>query len=548
MKVVYFKSLLLLSDVLKKSRLIEFGNVTVVTGDRNTTGKSSILKSLYYTLGANVVFEDEWLPLEVKSILTFSYEDRIYTAFRDGSRIAFFDSEENILVSTDSITTELAPFVSKTFEFNLPLVHSSTNQELQAIPAFLYLPFYVDQDQGWSSYFMSFKGLQMFSRWQGAFKNYHTGIRPKEFYAIGNQIKIEQKNESDLGQEAAILTKTKQRVEESLNSPIVVLDIEELRRQLQPLLDEYNLLNQIENDIRVKSYRNTEEQTEILRQVSELEEQINTNQSELRDAEKFAEIACPRCGSIHESKLYHTYALTTDTNDAVDFLKTLKSELEKLEIEKEGIEESYRSAQQRIANIKSQIVRYQSEISPQDVLQTVAKKRAEEVFESELRENRHKQENVTKAIIGLELEKRKLLDKKRSKKIKDEYIKMLGDFFHQLAVESADLKAYRTNFTPPQTKVKTGSRGARQMLALYYAFIDTVYKYSSTAKFPIVVDSPKQQEQDNMNADVIAEFCTQNRPESAQLILATLDYNSTDPLIKVYQLNEKKGLRSCSRG
>lgn len=80
------------------------------------------------------------------------------------------------------------------------------------------------------------------------------------------------------------------------------------------------------------------------------------------------------------------------------------------------------------------------------------------------------------------------------------------------------------------------------MLAVYYAFIDTVYKFSSTAKFPIVVDSPKQQEQDSMNADVIASFCAKNRPDSAQLVLATLNYNSTDTSITVYELNEKKGL------
>lgn len=542
MKSVVFKSLLIVSHVLKKARLVEFGEVTVVTGNKNTTGKSSILKSLYYTLGANVVFEDEWIPLDTKTVLEFTFDGKQYTSFRDGPRITFFDSEGKVLISTDSITKELAPFVANLFDFNLPLIQSSTNSESQAIPAFLYLPFYVDQDLGWGSYFASFTGLQMFSRWQAAFKNYHTGIRPREFYTIGNQIKTERRNERDLGQEAEILTKTKQKVEKSLDAPGIVLDIEELRKQLQPLLEQLSSLLDNENVIRGLSARNVEERWEVTRQMKELREQVQSNEKELSEAEKFSEVVCPRCGSIHESKLYHEYALTSDTNDASDFLKTLESELDKLDKELITIEEQYQAAREQTVNIQREIAGYQAEISLQEVLQTVARKRAEEVFDAELKENGSKQETVAKTIIGLELEKKKLLDKRRSKKIKDAYISALGTYFQELSVESADLKAYRTNFTPPTTKLKTGSIGARQMLALYYAFIDTVYKFSTTTKFPIVVDSPKQQEQDSLNADTIATFCTKNRPASAQLILATLNYSSTDSQFKVYQLNDKKGL------
>lgn len=542
MKTVYFKRLILVSTVLKKSREIKFDDVTVITGDKNTTGKSSIIKSLYYTLGANVVFEDEWLPLEVKSILEFTFEGKTYTAFRDGSLIAFFDAKDEVLISTESITKELAPFVSMIFDFNLPLVQSSTNQETQAIPAFLYLPFYIDQDQGWNSYFSSFLGLQMFSRWQDAFKNYHTGIKPKEFYELGNLIKSEQKNERDLFQEAGILLKTKQKVEQSLEVPGIILDIEELRKQLQPLLDDYNILLSVENEIRDVSIRNIDEQSEIRRQIIELEEQISNNENELGLAEKFSEVVCPRCGSIHESKLYHEYALTSDTIDAAKFLSDLNGLLITLKTEKNEVEHKYQIAREQSNKIRNEIANFQTEISLQEALQTVAKKRALEVFDFEISENENRQVDVAKEIGLLESNKKKLLDKKRTKEIKDYYVKALGNCFHELSVESSDLQAYRSNFTPPLSKLKTGSRGARQILALYYAFIDTAYRYSSTAKFPIVVDSPKQQEQDSLNSVVIAEFCIKNRPDSAQLILATLNYNPSAENVNIIRLNEKKGL------
>ncbi len=542
MKVVKFQSLLLVSNVLKKSRLITFGETTVITGSRNTTGKSSVLKSLYHTLGANVVFEDEWHPLEVKSLLRFTCDGVAYLAFRDGQQITFLDQNVKVLVSTDSITTVLSSFISGLFDFNLPLVLSANNEEIQAIPAVLFLPFYIDQDLGWGSYFSSFTGLQMFSRWQEAFKNYHTGIRPREFYELGNRIRSEEKNLRDLENEHEILTRTKQRVEASLVSPSTEIDVDQLREHLQPLLEKYGELQATENEIRKRSYRLAEDHFEIARQIQEITEQISNNEAELVSASDFSEVVCPRCGSVHESKLYHEYALSTDTIDSKEFLQALKAEEEKLRIEAGTLDQLYQEAKVSTSAIRSEVTKFQSEISLSDVLHTIARKKAEDVFDSEVADNNGKQEKVVTSIGKMERERKGLLDKKRSKKIKDDFIQFLNGFFHDLSVDSSDLKAYRSHFTPPQSKLKTGSRGARQMLGLYYAFINTVYKYSTSARFPIVVDSPKQQEQDNMNADVIGNFCTKNRPDSAQVVLATLNYRSDDKSVTVYHLEEEKGL------
>ena len=97
MNNVVFERIILISEIEKKARCITFDRITIITGNINTTGKSCVLKSLYHTLGADVVFEDEWYPLKTKSFVEFRVGNQKYKALRSEDRITIFD--ENDLVS-----------------------------------------------------------------------------------------------------------------------------------------------------------------------------------------------------------------------------------------------------------------------------------------------------------------------------------------------------------------------------------------------------------------------------------------------------------------
>src|SRR5690606_28784660 len=53
-----------------------------------------------------------------------------------------------------------------------------------ATPAFLFLPFYIDQDKGWGKSFNSFENLMQFKAFRRPSIEYHTGIKPKEYYQL----------------------------------------------------------------------------------------------------------------------------------------------------------------------------------------------------------------------------------------------------------------------------------------------------------------------------------------------------------------------------
>jgi len=61
MSEMYFKSILIADIVSHKARFQQFQKgLNVITSTNNHVGKSSLLKSLYHTLGANVKYDSVW--------------------------------------------------------------------------------------------------------------------------------------------------------------------------------------------------------------------------------------------------------------------------------------------------------------------------------------------------------------------------------------------------------------------------------------------------------------------------------------------------------
>lgn len=141
MKSIYFKSAHILSLRDKKGFSFEFSpDINIITGE-NDTGKSSFIKSLYHTLGADVRLDKKWKEDNFVSKVVICVSNRDYAFLRHEKRISIFDiteGQEHHLV-TSSSRTEIALTVRDIFDFNLELVTKSSLVQGQAQPASLYL-------------------------------------------------------------------------------------------------------------------------------------------------------------------------------------------------------------------------------------------------------------------------------------------------------------------------------------------------------------------------------------------------------------------------
>jgi len=134
MKSIYFKSAHILSLRDKKGFSFKFSpDINIITGE-NDTGKSSFIKSLYHTLGADVRLDKKWKEDNFVSKVVICVNNRDYAFLRHEKRISIFDitaGQEHHLV-TSSSRAEIALAVRDVFDFNLELVTKTNLVQGQA--------------------------------------------------------------------------------------------------------------------------------------------------------------------------------------------------------------------------------------------------------------------------------------------------------------------------------------------------------------------------------------------------------------------------------
>ncbi|WP_074924415.1 hypothetical protein [Delftia lacustris] len=65
----------------------------------------------------------------------------------------------------------------------------------------------------------------------------------------------------------------------------------------------------------------------------------------------------------------------------------------------------------------------------------------------------------------------------------------------------------------------SGSGGPRSLLAYYAAIWRTAHGSNATYDIPVVIDSPNQQAQDDINLPAVLEFIAKDLPDDIQLIV-----------------------------
>ena len=207
MKNFKFKSIYLLSHREKKARTEIFHpNKNLLIG-RNHTGKSSLIKNLFLTLGARPKGELVDWDKNAVSAVRFFVNNKSYLALHQHSNRALFDENEKMLIATGKHAEWSAEF-AKISGFNLTLTNKS-NESVQAGPECFFLPFYINQDGSWQAEWNTFVGLQRFKSPYSSILEYFAGIKPPEYYEINAKMKLLNSDLEDLRKEQKFLERAR---------------------------------------------------------------------------------------------------------------------------------------------------------------------------------------------------------------------------------------------------------------------------------------------------------------------------------------------------
>jgi prefoldin subunit 5 len=538
MKKLLFETLELLSLKERKALRIEFHPKLTVIKGANDVGKSSVIKCLYWAFGASSQkIHPTWAGANVKALVTFTIDGCGYRIIRDHDAFGIYNADDELLLATRLITKELAPFLSKLMDFKLVFSNRKGEPEIPP-PAFAFLPFYIDQDDGWTRPLDSFANLAQFTDFRKALLEFHTGILPNEYYEFEADKRRLQVKQKEFEADRRIVWKALERFNRDAAFDGLELSIEGHEQAIEHLLVKLKLVREVRQD-RAKKLAEILDQRIIVEQQMQV---VRASIAELEKDAKFAgdlpdEVFCPTCGTMHQNDFAHRYGIIEDREACFEFLTESKQRVSELKSQAEKVQADIHEADKALSEIQAFLDEKQGDVSLHEVIESRGRRMASDLFDGQMEEIDTQIAELLGEIAEVDESLNNLKDKKRREEIVQFYAGFMLDYLRRLDVTNFDADSV----TKIPSKIsETGSDLPRALLAYFLAILQTIHKYSTSLFAPIIVDSPNQQDQDNINLGAMIDLIIASRPNDAQTILGTVSLH--DRVIdegSVIELTEK---------
>jgi hypothetical protein len=478
--------------------------------------------------------------LDVTLLVHFDLGGATHRILKAGKKYTVFNANDEVIGSYGSITSGLGPFFADLFNFHLQLTNSQTSAPQQATPAFLFLPFYFDQDTSWLVNWDSFESLRQFKQYRRAIAEFHTGIKANEFYKAKNRKALAEASLNEVRSERVAANRVLEHLER-LSQTQFDLSLSNYEKEISLLLAQCNELMKAEESLR-------EELVRIESRRVSLEIQIRITQSAATELDKdfdFAtdeledEIECPTCGAGYHNSFADRFGIARDEDQMRTLLVKLQEEYGACSSELQRKRCIAAESNACLIQINEILQMRQGEVRLHDILRSEGKKEMREVLRQELDILNRRIGVIDDEVESAEKEMREASSSKRSREIKDYYRGRMASFLRLLQVKELMEDGYKEVYSPVK---ENGSDGPRALLAFYFAILQTIVKYSTTTICPIVIDSPKQQDQDDENWRSMLRFIRDQRPTDAQVILALVDDAGIDMGGDVIELKDERQL------
>lgn len=520
MKKLIIKELQLCSLKEKKAKCLPLDPKKNLIIGGNDTGKSCLMKSIYHAFGADVKFEPAWESADVKSLVTFTVDNgQTYSILRDQRTFSVFDSNMNHLKTFTSVTKGLGPYLADMFDFKLRLPTKGNSQDAMPTPAFMFLPFYIDQDKGWNRSFDSFERLQQFSDWRTPTIEFHTGIRPNEYYATKIEIKskIIKRDEiqSEVNATDAILFKHRERYKDL---PFDI-DFDAFRKEVDELLVRAEIVKSEEEKFRSDLRELYDEKHVVSHQLSSVSKALQVAEKDFKFTVENPdeEIECPICHTTFDNRFADRIEIAKDVNE----FDQLLNELQQRALQ---IEASIKDLKIKTEPLKSELFRINAILSEKRKtieLRDLIKAEGRRELIDDLKGQR---DLLLGKLRDLQAEIDALSEKLKSYENKDQRNRVVSSYFLATKRYLNDLDVHNIaeeKFKKVSSVIeKSGSDKPRALLAYFFGILEAIKQHSTFMLCPIVVDSPNQQAQDKTNIKNILEVIRDKAPSDCQVILA----------------------------
>lgn len=520
MKRLTIKKLIVISQSESRSLEVPFENGLNIILGGNKTGKSSIIKSIFMTLGCECKrVESDWKKLISTYLLFFAYGTKSYCIVRQGKKFQIFERNRDnysCITETDDFH-EYSNCLMDILGIKMPCI-SKEGKQFNVTPPLLFRFQYIDQDEGWGKIADSFSNAAYIKDWKAHTNKYVCGYLDDTYYELqaqkGEQIleRDDKKKELNYNQSfVSRITSTLTEIGNIESVDDVTTDIESLlskAEEMRKLQFSYSAeMSILENEIYVNQHKL---------------HMVEHNLSETKKDIEFAmsqedELVCPICGAVYSNGLDEQLNITSDYAHSEKLMAELRNSISIATEKLEGLKKSYSEVLLEIQSVEKKIHNSQELLSYSSFYKN---KGQYEIYESCKAQLEVLKRNVDSCVARIAIIDEKIDEKKskeRSKNIRENIEGYCRTFADAINLPRTFIKL--RDFV--QIIDRTGSETPR----LVYMYQSALYLYNLyRAKSPFnfyVVDTPNQQGQDAENLGSIFRSLELFLSDDGQVIVGT---------------------------
>lgn len=541
MRSFLFEDIWMLSRRDRRARRVVFHSGKNLILGRNHTGKSSLIKILFTTLGARPEGELRQWDENTISRVGFSVDGRRFSVLHQTGTRALFDSEGRILASTGDHGEWSSSFADAT-GFNLQLTDKQS-RTVPADPKCFFLPFYINQDGSWQADWNTFTGLAQFKAPVGSILEYFSGIKPPEYYEAKSKRDSEQQILVNLKKERGFLEKARERVGKSFSMTGPKVDPENFKIDIEQLTAEVNEINKRQEILRDQAVKERELLASIYLQTNLANEAlcIYESDSQFLRSEPREALVCPLCNAEHSESFLDFLTYADDARSLHDITVHLRKDARKIEDKISKTNSEIAALEQNYRKVATLLSNRSGDMQFSQVVESMGAEKAFRAFEdervileAEMADHLLEYERMTETMS-------KLTDRNRSQEILKIFREAYSAALVELSLPMTDTGKAKLTSRPKLS----GSGGPRSVLAYYAAIWAACFGEKGSFRIPLVVDSPNQQGQDHINLPKVISFLSGKLPQGVQLILGS-EIDTNLPFDRRIELTEQYKLLSES--
>lgn len=540
MKRLTIKKLIVISQSESRSLEVPFENGLNIILGGNKTGKSSIIKSIFTTLGCECKsIEADWKKLISSYLLFFNYGEKQLCIVRQGKKFQIFEYSDHAYacVIETEVFHEYSNCLMDILEINMPCI-SKDGKQFNVTPPLLFRFQYIDQDDGWNKMADSFSNVAYVKDWKPNTNKYVCGYLDDAYYKLQAKkaeqtlIKDDKKKELNYNQNfVSRISSTLTQSEDMQSVDEVTTNIESLlakSEELRKMQFSYNAeMNVLENDIYVNHHKLHTVEHNLVETKKDIEYAMSQDD----------ELVCPICGTIYANGLDEQLNITSDYAHCEKLIEELKNSISVSTGKLEELKEKYRTVSLEIQSIEQQIQNSQDLLSYSSFYKNKGQYEIYESCKGQLDAIQKEIDSYVSKIALIDDKINEQKSKERSQNIRkdiENYCRILAD-----AINLPKTFIQLRDFV--QVINRTGSETPR----LVYMYQSALYLYNlSRAYSPFnfyVVDTPNQQGQDTDNLESIFKSLELFLSDEGQVIVGTeRETGMEEKANNVIKLTEKR--------